>query len=150
MASAVFALEKELTQEKSQVLERHRGKNMTQDPIADFLVRLKNASMAEKREVSVRTSKIVRRIADILKDRGYISEVKLTEGILEVKINLDQPFNFIKRISKPGVRYYAGSKELGRKINGTSTIIVTTSKGILTIEQARKQKVGGELVAEIW
>ena len=120
---------------------------MLQDPIADFLVRLKNASMAEKTDVKIRYSNYLKKIADILKDRGFITQVKKNENDLEVKLNSDQPFTSIKRVSKPGVRYYTGSREI--RLNGISTIILTTSKGILTGEQAKKQKVGGEIVAEI-
>jgi len=123
---------------------------MVNDVIADFLTRLRNASMAGKADVSVRTSKSLVSIADILKHEGFIAEIKAEDSELKITLEKNGPITHIKRLSKPGVRYYVKSIDIPRPRGGTGLVIVSTPKGILTGSQARKQKVGGELVCEVW
>jgi len=123
---------------------------MLNDTIADFLTRLRNASMAGKADVSVRPSKSIVTIADILKNEGFIMEVKSIDSELKITLDKNGPISHIKRLSKPGVRYYVKSTEIPRPRGGTGLVIISTPKGILTGGQARKQKVGGELVCEVW
>ncbi len=127
------------------------------DPIADFLVRLKNASRAKKAEFTVPYSKMKSEIARILKAEGYINDYELdsSTGRSELKIktrfvNKSPAFVGIKRISRPGLRRYVGSEDIPRVLGGMGVAVLSTSKGILTGHDARRQKVGGELLAYIW
>ena len=123
---------------------------MYNDTIADFLTRLRNASMAGKTDVPVRSNKSVVKIAEILKAEGFIQSLATTDGELTVTLTKDAPITHIERLSKPGVRYYVKNTEIPRPRGGTGIVIISTPKGILTGGQARKQKVGGELVCEVW
>lgn len=123
---------------------------MYNDPIADLLTRIRNAGMAGKYYVVIRPSKIVFEIASILKSVGFIDSIKVEEDHLMVKLNPDTPITHIKRLSKPGVRYYVKCDKIPRPRGGTGVVILTTPKGLLTGLQAKKQKVGGELVCEVW
>lgn len=127
------------------------------DPIADFLTRLKNASCAKKAEFFVPYSKMKSEIARILKAEGYINDYELdsSEGYPKLKIktrfvNKVPAFVGIKRISRPGLRRYVGSEDIPRVLGGMGVAVLSTSKGILTGHDARRQKVGGELLAYIW
>lgn len=131
---------------------------MTTDPIADFIIRLKNASMVRKDSVSAPYSKILMAIADKLKQDGYIAQAEKTgkkvKKTIEVKLayesNGKPTISGVKRISKPGQRLYKGVKDIVPVRYGTGTVILSTPKGILTGEEARKEKVGGETLFEIW
>ena len=123
---------------------------MLSDPIADFLTRLRNASLAGKTEVPVKPSRAVAKIAAILKSEGFIAELKNGDDALSVTLTANSPISHIKRLSRPGVRYYVKSVDIPRPRGGTGLVIVSTPKGMLTGHQARKQKVGGELVCEVW
>lgn len=123
---------------------------MYNDTISDFLTRLRNASMAGKLEVPVRPSKTVLDIAGILKSEGFIASITTDENKLTVSLDKDWPITHIKRLSKPGVRLYVKSDKIPRPRGGTGIVILSTPKGHLTGSQARKQKVGGELVCEVW
>lgn len=127
------------------------------DPIADFLARLRNASAAKKAEFRVPYSKMKSEIARILKSEGYITDFQLdsSEGhpelVVKTKfVNKSPAFAGIKRISRPGLRRYVGSQDIPRVLGGMGISILSTSRGILTGHEARKQKVGGELLAYIW
>lgn len=122
---------------------------MYNDTISDFLTRIRNAAMSGKAILSVRHSKNVEEIAKVLKGEGFISsfakdgynmQVELTEGTV----------SHIKRLSRPSIRRYVGYHEIPKPQTGFGTIIISTPKGILTGNQARKQKVGGELICEVW
>lgn len=129
------------------------------DPIADFLTRFKNASMARKEEFTAPHSKIKTEIARILQEEGYIWGYEVQgEGkdkIIKVKPKFDSNtgkpvLTDVKRCSKPGRRQYVDSAEVPRVLNGLGIAIVSTSRGVMSGAQARKQNVGGELLALVW
>jgi small subunit ribosomal protein S8 len=127
------------------------------DPIADFLTRLRNASRARKAEILVPYSRIKAEIAQILKKEGYIDNyevdttgkrpvIKLTNRI----VNRTPAITDLKRVSRPGLRRYVGADEVPRVLGGMGIAILSTSRGVLSGREARKQKVGGELLAYVW
>jgi small subunit ribosomal protein S8 len=128
------------------------------DPIADMLTRVRNANSASKDTVSMPTSKKLVEIARILKEEGYITsyEVIAAEpvGSLEIALKYGEKraktIRGIKRISKPGLRVYAGKDDLPRVLGGLGTAVISTSKGVMTDRDARKAGVGGEVIAYIW
>ena len=132
---------------------------MTSDPIADMLTRIRNANTAKHDTVDVPSSKMKLAIAEILLNEGYIKKYEVIEdGIFKtihitLKYGKDKNEKIItglKRISKPGLRVYAGKDELPRVLGGLGVAIISTNKGILTDKEARKQQVGGEVLAFIW
>lgn len=128
------------------------------DPIADMLTRVRNANSAGKDTVSMPTSKKLVEIARIMQQEGYIVgfEVEKTEprDILEITLKYgakkDRTIRGLKRISKPGLRIYAGKDELPRVLGGLGTAIISTSHGVMTDRDARKAGIGGEVIAYIW
>lgn len=128
------------------------------DPIADMLTRIRNAQTARHETVLVPDSKTKRAIANILLNEGYISNVEVIEDKVQndIKITLKYAENNkkvmsgLKRISKPGLRVYAGVDELPRVLNGLGIAIISTSKGIVTDREARKLGLGGEVLAYVW
>ena len=128
------------------------------DPIADMLTRIRNAQTARHESVIVPDSKTKRAIANILLNEGYISNVEVIEDKVQndIKITLKYAENNkkvmsgLKRISKPGLRVYAGVEELPRVLNGLGIAIISTSKGIVTDREARKLGLGGEVLAYVW
>ena len=128
------------------------------DPIADMLTRIRNAQTARHETVNIPDSKTKRAIANILLNEGYISNVEVIEDKVqnEIKITLKYAENNkkvmsgLKRISKPGLRVYAGVEELPRVLNGLGIAIISTSKGIVTDREARKLGLGGEVLAYVW
>ena len=131
---------------------------MTTDPIADMLTRIRNAIMVRHETVDVPASNIKSSIAEILLKEGFIQsfEVEQKGHISTIKIVLkygakkNSVISGIKRISKPGLRVYAGADELPKVLNGLGIAIVSTSKGLMTDKQARANKVGGEVLAYVW
>ncbi len=130
---------------------------MNTDPIADMLTRIRNAIGVGKTTLNLPHSKIKYKIAKLLQEQGFIDSVKEEEvaGFKRIIIKINEPetnprINSIKRISKPGRRLYAGYNELPRVKSGRGIIIVSTSKGIITDREARKLKVGGELICEVY
>lgn len=123
---------------------------MYNDTVSDFLTRVRNASMAGKPNVQARFSKLVENIAQILKKQGYILSITKEENHLNIVLNLDMPYGQLKRLSKPGIRRYVSYKDIPRPRSGFGTVILTTPKGVMTGQQAHKQKVGGELICEVW
>lgn len=130
---------------------------MITDPIADMLTRIRNASKNRFENVSMPTSKLKENIAKILKDEGYVSSFEITEkdGKKNLVITLKyfdgaSVISGVKRVSKPGLRIYANSDELPKVLNGLGIAIISTSKGLLVDREARKQNVGGEVVAYVW
>ena len=128
------------------------------DPIADMLTRIRNAQTARHETVLIPDSKTKRAIANILLNEGYISNVEVIENKVQndIKITLKYAENNkkvmsgLKRISKPGLRVYAGVEELPRVLNGLGIAIISTSKGIVTDREARKLGLGGEVLAYVW
>jgi len=126
------------------------------DPISDMLTRIKNAYMAKKRNVVLPSSKVKLNIANLLQKNGYIGGVKESgDKKKELQIDLiyknNKPaLSAVKRISKPGRRIYAGARELTNVLNGYGISIVSTSKGIMTNKEARKEKIGGEIICEVY
>jgi len=127
------------------------------DPIADLLTRVRNGTRAQKLEVLIPYSKIKAEIARILKEEGYISDyaidtsgphprIKITNKI----VNRSSAIADLRRISRPGLRRYVGADEIPRVLGGMGLAILSTSRGILSGREARKQKIGGELLAYVW
>ena len=128
------------------------------DPIADMLTRVRNASRARHTEVVVPASRTKREIARILKEEGFIAEVREErEGPAQL-LRLELKYvdgkvpvvSGLKRISKPGLRVYAQKTDIPRVLGGLGVVIVSTSKGIMTGSQARKAELGGEILAYVW
>ena len=126
------------------------------DPISDMLTRIRNASLALVPDVEVSHSRMKESIAGILKKEGYIAECSV-EGKTAKKIKLKLKFQGrkgiivgLKRVSKPGLRRYVGATEIPRVLGGMGTAIVSTSRGVMTGVQARKQSLGGELLCYVW
>ncbi len=126
------------------------------DPISDMLTRIRNANTALLTDVEVGHSKIKESIADILKREGYLADYQVEgQGIKKLKLKLKYNgrkgvIAGLKRVSSPGLRRYVGSTEIPRVLGGLGIAIVSTPKGVLTGHEAKKQNVGGELVAFIW
>jgi len=127
------------------------------DPIADMLARLRNAATAGQASLTLPYSKLKSDIALILKKEGYINETELVtiEGHQNIKIqtkfvNKTSAITGLKRVSRPGLRRYVGAGEIPRVLGGMGIAVLSTSRGILTGHEARKQNVGGELLAYIW
>jgi len=127
------------------------------DPISDFLTRIRNASKARKIKVEIPSSKMKAGLAEILKKTGYIYDYKIDEdnkqNVISVLLKYTDgvpAINGLKRISKPGLRIYKKSDELPRVLNGLGTAVISTSKGLLTEKEARRQDAGGEVVCYIW
>lgn len=134
---------------------------MTNDPIADMLTRVRNALMIGKATVDVPVSKIKLEIARILKEEGYIEDFTVVEAapVSNIQITLKyygarrerKPvITNIERISKPGRRVYRGRRDLPRVMSGIGIAIVTTPKGVMTAQQARAQRTGGEVLCYVW
>ena len=130
----------------------------TTDPIADMLTRIRNANSAKFKTVDIPASKMKKSIAEILLNEGYIKSYEEisneNQGILRISLKYTEKgkkvISGLKRISKPGLRIYAAKDELPRVLNGLGISIISTSKGILTDKQARKENVGGEVICYVW
>ncbi len=130
----------------------------TTDPIADMLTRIRNANSAKHKTVDVPASKMKTAIAEILFKEGYIKSFEVinneNQGIIRITLKYDEKgtrvIDGIKRISKPGLRVYAGKEELPRVLNGLGIAIISTSKGLKTDKEAREAGMGGEVLAYIW
>ncbi len=129
------------------------------DPIADMLTRIRNANTAKHDTVDIPASKMKIAIADILVDEGYITKYDIVEdgNFKNIRVTLKYGVNKsekvitgIKRISKPGLRVYAGKDEIPTVLGGLGIAILSTNKGIITDKEARKQQVGGEVLAFVW
>ena len=131
---------------------------MITDTISDMLTRIRNANLIKQDIVFILNTKINQRISKILEKQGYIESTKIPSTILnpiEIKLkyngNLKKPcINNIKRLSSPGLRIYSGYKKIPRILNGMGTIIISTSKGLMTDNEARINKIGGEILFSIW
>ena len=130
----------------------------TTDPIADMLTRIRNANSAKHKTVDVPASKMKTAIAEILFREGYIKSFEVisneNQGIIRITLKYDEKgtrvIDGIKRISKPGLRVYAGKEELPKVLNGLGIAIISTSKGLKTDKEARAAGMGGEVLAYVW
>ena len=128
------------------------------DPIADMLTRIRNANQNRAKDVTMPSSKMKETIASILKEEGYITDFSINENDVQNSLTLtlkygknkERVITGLKRISKPGLRVYANVEELPRVLNGLGIAIISTPKGVMTDKLARKNNVGGEVIAYIW
>jgi SSU ribosomal protein S8P len=126
---------------------------MMTDPIADMLTRIRNAHLALHKEVSVPRSKIKESIAHILVDEGYVDNVSVEDRDIKIALKYvggRAVISGLKRISKPGRRIYVNAAGLPNVQNGLGICIVSTSKGVISGKSAKDQRIGGELICEIW
>lgn len=134
---------------------------MNSDPIADMLARLRNAALARHEVARMPASKLKRAIAELLKNEGYVTDVRqeeLGEGAVQptltvtLKYGRDRScaFGGMKRVSRPGRRVYVGHEDIPRVLSGLGVSILSTSQGVLTDKEARRRRVGGELLCEVW
>ncbi len=132
---------------------------MNTDPIADYLTRIRNAVAANHRVVEIPASNLKKEITKILFDQGYILSYKFddstAQGVIKIalkydKITKEPVIKDIQRISKPGLRKYAGANELPRILNGLGIAIISTSHGVMTGKQAKADKVGGEVLCYVY
>ena len=130
---------------------------MMSDPIADLLVRIKNANAMRHETVEVPTSKTKTAILAVLKQEGFIADYAVSEGVKSVTTvtlkyteNNQRVIKGLKRISKPSLHVYAKSEDLPKVLNGLGVAIISTSQGIMTDKEARKLKIGGEVLAYVW
>ena len=128
------------------------------DPIADMLTRIRNANNAKHDTVDVPASNMKKAIAQILLEEGYIKNFQLiddgTQGVIRITLKYlpgkEKAIQGLRRVSKPGLRVYAGADELPQVLRGLGIAIISTSKGIMTDKKARAQHVGGEVLAFVW
>ena len=127
------------------------------DPIADMLTRIRNANTAKHPTVDVPASNMKKAIAQILLDEGYIKNFQLiddgTQGVIRITLKYngsEKVISGLRRVSKPGLRVYAGADELPRVLRGLGIAIISTSKGVMTEKAARAQHIGGEVLAFVW
>ena len=128
------------------------------DPIADMLTRIRNAGSARHETVDVPNSKMKKAIAEIVLEEGYIKSFQLiddgTQGVIRITLKYlpgkEKAIQGLRRVSKPGLRVYAGADELPQVLRGLGIAIISTSKGIMTDKKARAQHVGGEVLAFVW
>lgn len=131
---------------------------MINDTISDMLTRIRNANLIKNESVFVLNTKTNQRIGEILKKQGYIESIKISSNTLnpiEIKLkynsNSKKPcITNLKRLSSPGLRIYSSYKKIPRILNGMGTIIISTSKGLMTDHEARINKIGGEILFSIW
>ena len=130
---------------------------MVNDTIADMLTRIRNAGQMKYANVAVLNTKMTREIARILKEEGYINDYSSNEETKMLDLSLkygenkkERVITGLKRISKPGLRVYAKHEELPRVLNGLGIAIISTSKGLMVDREARKNSLGGEVLAYIW
>jgi len=129
------------------------------DPIADMLTRIRNANVAKHDKVDIPSSRVKKLIADILTEEGYVQGYEMVEDGVKKTIRIklkygrdknEKVIKGIKRISKPGLRVYSSVEDMPKVLNGLGTAIVSTNKGVITDREARKQGVGGEIMAFVW
>ena len=128
------------------------------DPVADMLTRIRNANTAKHESVDVPASNLKKAIAQILFDEGYIKSFEIvedgTQGIIRIQLKYlagkEKVISGLRRVSKPGLRVYAGADELPRVLKGLGIAIISTSKGVMTDKKARANHVGGEVLAFVW
>ena len=128
------------------------------DPVADMLTRIRNAGSARHETVDIPNSKMKKAIAEILLEEGYIKSFQLiddgTQGVIRITLKYlpgkEKAIQGLRRVSKPGLRVYAGADELPKVLKGLGIAIVSTSKGVMTDKKARENHIGGEVLAFVW
>lgn len=124
------------------------------DPIADMLTRIRNANAAFHETVNIPASRMKAAVLEILLQEGFVKNVEKEENTLKVTLkygsNNEKVITGIKRISKPGLRVYAKKEELPRVLGGLGIAVISTSKGVMSDKQARKEGLGGEVIAYVW
>lgn len=127
------------------------------DPIADFLTRIRNAVKASKKIVNIPSSNMKVRLAELLKENNFITDFSVTEDNKQNIITISLKYvdevpsiSGLKRISTPGLREYAAKDNIPRVLNGLGMAVISTSKGLMTDKQARKEAIGGEVICHIW
>ncbi len=128
------------------------------DPIADMLTRVRNGSQARHATVEIPFSKVKLALAKILQEEGYVSGFDITEQDKRKSLRLHLKYdterrpvlNGLRRVSRPGLRVYAGMHDIPRVLGGIGTVVVSTNRGIMTGQEARRRHLGGELMAEVW
>jgi len=127
------------------------------DPIADFLARVRNGARAQQPEVLIPYSKIKAEVARVLKEEGYISDYSVDTSAAHPRIKVinklvdrSSAIAGLRRVSRPGLRRYVGANEIPRVLGGMGLAILSTSRGIVSGREAKKQKIGGELLAYVW
>ena len=127
------------------------------DPIADFFTRIRNSLMARHNSVEIPNSKIKSRIAEILKEEGFIKDFRVAkdnkQGVLKIRLkylNEEPVIRGIKRISRPGRRNYVSARKISKVLNGLGMAIITTSSGVFTDRGCREKGIGGEVLGHIW
>ena len=131
---------------------------MHSDPISDFLTRIRNASSITKEYVSIPHSKLKERLADLLVEEGYLLSYKVNQETQKKELVIELKYTEegspvlagIQRISKPGKRVYMQSNEVPRSMGGLGTVVVSTSRGLLSDADSRRRKLGGEIICEVW
>ena len=128
------------------------------DPVADMLTRIRNANTAKHESVDVPASNLKKAIAKILLDEGYVKSYEVveddTQGVIRIQLKYlagkEKVISGLRRVSKPGLRVYAGADELPKVLKGLGIAIISTSKGVMTDKAARANHVGGEVLAFVW
>ena len=126
---------------------------MTNDNLADFLTRIRNASTRKSLEVVVPASKMIKAVSEILKTENYIEDVSEVDGNIVIKlkyINKEPAIIHLEKVSKPGLRIYVGYSDIKKVLNGLGISILSTSKGVMTCKKARLEKIGGEFLCKVW
>ncbi len=127
------------------------------DPIADLLTRIRNANQMKHETVDIPASKLKKELLEVLKKEGYIGNIAVVKGDVQDTLrvtlkylNTERVIKGLKRISKPGLRVYAKTNEIPKVLNGLGIAVISTSKGLITDREARKLKIGGEILAYVW
>lgn len=127
------------------------------DPIADMLTRIRNANQMKAKTVDIPASKLKKQVLELLRDEGYIATIQEIKGkpVNQLRVTLrymqnERVVKGLKRISKPGLKVYAKSGEVPKVLNGLGIAVISTSKGIISDREARKQNIGGEILAYVW
>lgn len=126
---------------------------MVNDHLSDLITRIRNGYIAHRETVDMPVTKSVQRVAEVLKKQGYLGEVTLKDKDLVLTLKYsgkDPAISGIKRVSKPGARVYCGVKDFPKVLGGLGKNILSTPKGIMSDKEARKLKVGGEIIAQVW
>ncbi len=126
------------------------------DPIADMLTRIRNSMAVKKSEVSIPASKLKVKLAEIMKQEGYINSYSVNENSKILKVNLKytpsgkSAISYLQRVSKPGRRVYCGHENLPKILNGLGISVISTSHGLITAREAKRKKIGGEVICQIY
>lgn len=126
---------------------------MNNDPVADALIRIKNGYLASRQQVLIPYSKLINNLCELLVKEGYLEKISKQGNMIEASLKYKDrspALTDVKRVSKPGLRVYKGAKNLPRVLNGIGIAIISTPKGLMIDRQARKEGVGGEVMALVW